>query len=143
MYDITLIIQKIIDVLKVDDEVKEPNVIRKYHYGEPTKKDRFPLAWVEFKGGRTGSETFGGPMHTHIYQVVVADQGHATDAAEKSVQGLAKKIDDVLKANTSLSGLVNDLQLVNTEAQTVFEGDFAKSAIRLSYQVTILEVLVL
>ena len=140
MYDVSAVVQKIIDVLKVEAEIKEPDVIKKYHYGEPTKKERFPLAWVEFKGGRTGSETFGGPMHTHVYQVVVADQSHATDAAEKSVQGFAKKIDDVLKGNASLSGLVNDLQLVNTEAQTAFEGDYAKSAIRLSYQVTVLEL---
>ncbi|MFQ6053029.1 MAG: hypothetical protein ACE5OO_02200 [Candidatus Bathyarchaeia archaeon] len=140
MYDITAVILKIIKVLRVHEDVKEPDVIRKYHYGEPVRKDRFPIAWVGFHGGRTEPDSFGIYKHNHLYSITVADQSHVTDAAEKSVHGLAKKIDDVLKADATLGGLVKDTVLVNIpDPQSKREKDWAKSKLRLDYQITVLE----
>ncbi|MFQ6052818.1 MAG: hypothetical protein ACE5OO_01130 [Candidatus Bathyarchaeia archaeon] len=115
-------------------------MVRKYHYGEPVRKDRFPLAWIGFHGGRTDQDAFGIYKHIHLYSITVADQSHAADAAEKSVHGLAKKMDDVLKANATLGGLVKDTVLVNIpDPQSKREKDWAKSTLRLDYQITVLE----
>lgn len=109
------IVQKIIDLLKVDTNLLQPSVIREYYFGRPTKM-RFPCIYVEFEGGPISSMGIGGATkrYDHNYRVTVAHRLTKENVAEKFVYDKAEAVEANIKTNKTLDGLVTSAVVIDT-----------------------------
>ncbi|MEM2339251.1 MAG: hypothetical protein QXW83_03515, partial [Nitrososphaerales archaeon] len=80
------ITQKIIDLLKADVNLSEPDKIAKYYFGIPKKVEYYPIIYVQFNGrDYTGKADINRFLYSLKYEIGIVDRQVSEDDAEKSV----------------------------------------------------------
>ena len=111
------IVQKIIDLLKVDAALAKPTVIREYFFGrpEPWPPTQLPCIYVEFEGGPITTISLGRQKkYEHNYRVTVVHRLTKEDVAEKFVYDKAEAVETNVKTNFTLGNLVQYAQAIGT-----------------------------
>lgn len=128
------IVQKIIDLLKTDADLSEPSKIKKYYFGVPIKPpDRYPAIYVQFSDRKsTGKANIKQFLYNLTFEIGVADKAVKEDDAEKSVYDKIEKVENVLRGNSTLDGLVADNKLPwDVEIIRAREEDYAVAMARI------------
>jgi len=131
------IIQKVIDLLKADANLSEPDKIKKYYFGIPIRFDLYPFIYVQWNERRA---TERGNISQFEYELIleigIADKAVNEDIAEKSVYDKIEYIENVLNSNPSLDGLVSDVKLPRSvEIVRMSDRDYAVAFVRLLHTV--------
>jgi hypothetical protein len=111
------IVNKIIDLLKADEALTKPVVIKEYFFGkpEPWPPTQLPCIYVEFEGGPIATVSLGGmKRYDHNYRVTVVHRLTKEDVAEKFVYDKAETVEANIKTNQTLDGLVSSAAVVDT-----------------------------
>jgi hypothetical protein len=87
-------------------------------YGAFTSRTA-PLISVLWKGGPIKPVTFGQQNWTQDFHIIAIDAAPSGDTAEQSVQNIAEAIIVDLKANPTLSGKVQQCEVVAVEGDVV------------------------
>ncbi|MCP8308684.1 MAG: hypothetical protein H3Z53_05315 [archaeon] len=127
------IIQKTIDLLKADENLSEPDKIKKYYFGLPIRFDLYPFIYVQWSERKaTGKASISQFEYELILEIGVADRSIDEDIAEKSVYDKIEYIENVLNSNPSLDGLVSDVKLPRSiEIVRMSDRDYAVAFARL------------
>jgi len=131
------IIQKVIDLLKADANLSEPDKIKKYYFGIPIRFDLYPFIYVQWNERRA---TERGNISQFEYELIleigIADKAVNEDIAEKSVYDKIEYIENVLNSNPSLDGLVSDVKLPRSvEIVRMSDRDYAVAFVRILHTV--------
>ncbi|MFQ5712381.1 MAG: hypothetical protein ACE5OY_08995 [Candidatus Bathyarchaeia archaeon] len=126
--DYKAIANKILDLLKADTTLSA--AVKKWCFGIPVRFDLFPLVYVKWVGGPVEPGTAAKEVYEIRFHVAVIDRHHDEDVAEKTVMDYSVKIDDVLDANPTLGGNVDDSWVERIEAEATAMGDYAVSGVR-------------
>ncbi|MCP8316518.1 MAG: hypothetical protein H3Z51_06625 [archaeon] len=131
------IIQKVLDLLKADENLSEPDKIKKYHFGLPIHLDLYPFIYVQWNERRaTGKANISQFEYELILEIGVADRSIDEDIAEKSVYDKIEYIESELNGNPSLDGLVSDVKLPRSvEIVRMSDRDYAVAFARLLHAV--------
>jgi hypothetical protein len=112
------IVQKIIDLLKVDTVLLRPTIIKEYFFGRPTPwpPSQLPCIYVDFEGGPIASMGLGGgkKRYDHNYRATVVHRLTKEDVAEKFVYDKAEAVEANVKTNKTLGDLVTSAIVVDT-----------------------------
>lgn len=114
MADIKVMVQNIIDTLKVDPDLATPGKIAKYLFGEPKNNPfKYPVIYVQFSrrtpAGPADSSRF---LYDFEFEVGVFTKSMDEDTAEKDAYDKIQKIETILRANPDLSGEAIDSELL-------------------------------
>ena len=131
------IIQKVIDLLEADANLSEPDKIRKYYFGLPTRFDLYPFIYVQWNERKaTGKANISQLEYDLILEIGIADKAINEDDAEKSVYDKIEHIENVLNNNPSLDGLVSDVKLPRSiEIIRMTDRDYAVAFARVLHSV--------
>jgi hypothetical protein len=131
------VVSKIIDLLKVDEALAKPTVIKEYFFGrpEPWPPTHLPCVYVEFEGGPIATVSVGGmKRYDHNYRVTVVHRLTKEDVAEKFVYDKAEAVEANIKTNQTLDGLVSSAVVVDTSrVDEVF--DFGLKQVRVKIKI--------
>ena len=129
------IIQKVIDLLKVDSNLLENSIIKKYYFGVPLKFLDYPSIWVQLNERReTGRNALNQVLYDYVIEVGVIDRAINEDDAEKSVYDKLELVEAILDDNPTLAGLVDDIKPAKgIEIIHASESDYAISIGRLLF----------
>jgi hypothetical protein len=121
------IVQKIIDILKGDDALKEPDKVRKYYFGYPPSASHFyPFIAVKLsKPGPVEVHTAQKERHSFTVEIIVEVQYIKEDESEKQCLDLLDRIEDVMDENPTLNGIVTDGRVVETFSQGAHPGSYS------------------
>ncbi len=131
------IVQKTIDLLKADENLLEPDKIKRYYFGVPVRFDLYPFIYVQLNERRPSGKA---NVHQFEYDIIleigIADRAVNEDDAEKSVYDKIEYIENVLNTNPSLDGLVSDVKLPKSiEIVRMSDRDYAVAFARLFHDV--------
>ena len=131
------IIQKVIDLLKADANLSEPDKIKKYYFGIPIRFDLYPFIYVQWNERRaTERANISQFEYELILEIGIADKAVNEDIAEKSVYDKIEYIESALNSNPSLDGLVSDVKLPRSvEIVRMSDRDYAVAFVRLLHTV--------
>lgn len=129
------ITQRIIDILKANANLTEPDKIRKYWFGVPKTPSTpgYPYIYVQFDAKPDIPATVSKSKQTMRFRVAVFSRDTREDNAEKDVYDKAEAIEAALKGNrdlrnpsTGLDPLALDSHPIETRAGIpAVEGDYA------------------
>lgn len=107
------LVQKIIDVLKLNVDLAEPAKVKKYFFGQPVNLPvSFPIIYVQYKRRRfSGVAETGRYLYFYECEIGVIASDITEDKAEKDAYDKREKVETVLRANPTLDGLVLDAEL--------------------------------
>lgn len=123
-----MITQKIIDLLKADGTLAA--AIKEWCFGVPVKFERYPLVYVKWVGGPVKPVTMAKEVYEARWHIVVVDRHYDEDVAEKAVMDYSVKIDDVLDANPTLGGTVDECYVERVESESTVMEDYAVTGAR-------------
>ncbi len=109
--------------------------IKKWFEGEPSKNhiNGYPYGWVEWIGGAVTPAAVKMQVIDSFY-IIVVSRFAASAKAENSILSFYDSINDVLKADRSLDGLVENSYISNREVDKAFtEKDYSIKAMRLTF----------
>lgn len=108
---------KIIDLLKAD-----PDLAFNWFFEPPVRAPRLPYGWVDFEGGEAVRWSRVKTLFSWRYHIVVVDRKRSdADSTEQAVMDRIEKAFQILKANPTLDGLVEDSEVL------AIEGDYVQT----------------
>jgi hypothetical protein len=117
--------QKIIDLLKLDNELGVPE--ENYFFGPPFTRNKTPFCYVSWAGGPVKIETLEEEVWIHDWHIVIVEIAKEDDLAEQSVLDKAERAKEVLKQDHTLGGLVRDSLVTSLEGEVMtVDTDFGK-----------------
>lgn len=121
------ITQKIIDLLKANENLSEPNKIAKYYFGIPKRIEYYPIIYVQLNSREyAGKADINRFLYSLKYEIGIVDRQVNEDDAEKSVYDKIEHIEVVLDANPTLDNLViKELEPREIRILRAVEEDFA------------------
>ena len=128
------IVEKVIEILKSNPDLSEPEKIKRYYFGFPAKIDVYPFISVRWVGCTITIQTVKRRRYEVNLEIFVADQSTVEDLAEKSVMGLTEKIDEVLSQNPTLDGLVDESYLLGVESESMVMGTYTVAGVRILFR---------
>lgn len=124
------IVQKIIDLLKVNANLLEPDKIRKYYFGEPIKILDYPIIYAEHENDAISQGSTDKDEHLIDVGIVVVTRDADPEKADKDALDFADNIRTVLRADPTLQGLVTDSNIVGARFIAGTLENFAVSGVR-------------
>jgi hypothetical protein len=104
------LVEKIIAVLKAHPELASPGRVRRYHFGAPRVEPvEYPYIYVQWSRQEPADPaTTRGFLYNLAFEIGVADRSAREDEAERRVYRLVEAVQEALKANPTLDGLVEN-----------------------------------
>jgi len=122
------IIQKIINILKADDALKTPDIIRKYYFGYPPSHLAHFYPFIAVKlvpPGGVEPHTALKEKHILTIRIIVEIQYIRDDESEKGCLDFLDKIEDIMDANPTLEGLVTDGSVTEAFSEGASPGSYS------------------
>jgi len=124
------VVQKVIDLLKVDAQLLEPSIIKKYYFGEPLQFLDYPAIYVEHESDAISAGSTNKDEHAIDVGIVVVNRDADPEKADRDALDFAERVRTVLRANPTLAGLVWDSNVVGARFVAGTLENFALSGVR-------------
>lgn len=101
------IVEKVIELLKADSSLSEPEKVAKYYFGAPIGSTVYPYCYVQFvRKSATGISEITRFLYGLTFEIGFVDRNVDQDVAERSVYDKLERAEEVLDSNPTLDGLV-------------------------------------